>query len=298
MDKHREIKQGLVFNIQRYSLDDGPGIRTVIFLKGCPLKCRWCANPESQQKQPQILFQAELCHSCGKCQQVCPNTKNNSCEGCGKCVKACWYGARKISGKWMTVEQIMASIRKDASYYRSSNGGITLSGGEPLSQIDFTEAILSECRRENIHTAVETCGYVPWNTFERVLPLLDLVYCDFKHIDDAKHHAYTGQGNAQILNNIQMLCDHCQNLIVRIPCIPKFNDDPQTLEQMINTLANMGVKFIELLPFHRFGSGKYQELDRIYDYKDTPPMKPEQLRFALDFGAAYNTNVQIKERRG
>lgn len=292
------MERGLIFNTQRYSVDDGPGIRTVIFLKGCSLECRWCANPESQLARPQVLFQAELCRDCGRCRKVCPEGEGGACAGCGKCAAACWYGARKMCGEWMDVDQAMNVIRRDAPYYRASGGGVTLSGGEPLAQIDFVEAVLAACRREGIHTAVETCGCVPWSSFERALPLLDLVYCDFKHLDDQKHRAYTGQGNARILENLRKLCARCENLVVRIPCIPEFNSSPRELEGMIRALRDMGARHVELLPFHRFGSGKYRELGRAYDYENTPPMKAEALRFALDFGSAYDIDVQIRERRG
>lgn len=292
-----EMRQGIVFNVQRYSIDDGPGIRTVVFLKGCPLRCRWCANPESQRMGPQILFNAERCQHCGKCAQVCPN-KGASCAACGACAEGCWHGARTLCGESWTVERVMDAVLRDVQYYRRNGGGVTLSGGEPLMQGDFAAAILERCRAEGIHTAIETAGCVPWSALEAALKNLDLVFFDCKHVDEQKHRAFTGVDNALILENLEHVLHCFENVVVRVPCIPGFNAAEEDVEQILKRLKEMGAREVELLPFHRFGSGKYRELGTRYEYEEIPPMRPDELAFAGRLGEKYGLDVRVKERRG
>src|SRR5665647_2040797 len=191
--------RGLVFDIQRFSIHDGPGIRTTVFLKGCPLQCRWCCNPESINPHPELLFNPELCIGCGKCIEVCPTgvasktgTDRSLCKSCGKCAETCYAEARYIKGQYMTPQDVIDTAVKDVTFYNRTNGGITFSGGEPLQQIDFLEETLLICQQKGLSTAIETCGYVAWERFERIAHLVDVFLFDIKSSDSDKHLEYTG----------------------------------------------------------------------------------------------------------
>lgn len=291
------MKQGIIFNMQRYSLDDGPGIRTVVFLKGCPMRCRWCANPESQQMQPQIMIDQSLCRSCGSCVQVCPNGCAQGCIACGQCADACWYSARRLCGERISADRIVQLALRDADYFRQSGGGVTLSGGEPLLQSEFAAEILRLLRAESIHTAIETAGHVPWASIQNALPHLNLIYFDCKHVDTDRHRSYTGVGNELILENLERLLAAFENVVVRIPCIPGFNQSESDLDSILAKLKKIGAQRVELLPFHRFGSGKYRELGARYAYEDIPPLKADDLAYAAALGEKYALNLTIHERR-
>ena len=190
---------GTVFDIQRYSLHDGPGIRTTVFFKGCNLRCRWCHNPESQRPGPQLMFYAHKCVGCGACAAVCAKTHTPECDGCGRCARVCRHNAREISGKRIAAEEALKSALRDLPFYRIGGGGITLSGGEPLLHPDFAAAILRGANAAGVHTAIETAANVPWPIFERLLPFTDLVLCDVKGVNEAQHIENTGVSNRLIL---------------------------------------------------------------------------------------------------
>jgi len=227
-----------VFDIQRFATKDGPGIRTLVFLKGCPLHCQWCANPESQLASPQVLYDPVKCKGCGRCIRACPSgaisphpdfgmyTDPERCTSCGACVEACFFSARKISGKSYTPSKLVTLLEKDLPYFRQSGGGVTFSGGEPLVYPEFLRQVLSLCTEKGIDVAIETCGQVPWESFEAVLPTgkgspgVSLVFFDFKHIDPELHRQYTGMDNRLILQNLRKLSGVFSNLVVRIPVIP------------------------------------------------------------------------------
>lgn len=295
------MERGIVFNVQRYSVDDGPGIRTTLFLKGCPLHCQWCANPESQEPVPQVLFSKEKCRDCGQCIKNCPagtaRANSQECLNCGSCVSNCWYGARTLCGESMSTDRVMEHLLRDAAYYDRSGGGITLSGGEPLMQAVFISEILIRCKQAGINTAIETCGCAPWDKLNAVREHLDLIYFDVKHHDAEKHRAFTGGGNAQILENLKKLNACHNNVIVRVPCIPRFNDTEVEIEGILKCISEHGGKNVELLPFHRFGSGKYSELGRVYAYENTLPMKASKLFFAVELGKSYGLNVSVRQRQ-
>lgn len=291
------MSKGIVFNIQRYSLDDGPGIRTVVFLKGCPMRCRWCANPESQSMERQVMLDASLCHGCGSCKNACPGACAQPCVGCGNCSDACWYGARRMCGDEMTADQVMELVLRDRDYYRQSGGGVTLSGGEPLLQAEFALELLKRCRAEDIHTDVETAGHVQWTNIESALPYLNLIYYDCKHVDDDKHRQYTGVKASLILENLEKLLARFENVVVRIPCIPGFNHSPEDMDCILKKLSEIGARKVEVLPFHRFGSGKYHELGMDYDYEDIQPLKAADVAYALELGEKYGLDLSIRERR-
>ena len=265
--------KGVIFNIQRYSIHDGPGIRTTVFFKGCSLHCFWCQNPESQVMLPQIFIYHDRCTLCGKCVEVCPTgashlSINNSkidrakCIICGKCVQSCPREIRKLVGQYFIVDDVIKEIMRDVKYYENSHGGITLSGGEPLLQPLFVNALLTKCKSNGLHTAIETAGDVPWNSFETVLDLVDLVLFDIKIMDDSRHIAGTGISNKRILENTRLVCRR-KPMIIRMPLIPGFNDSKEdviALARFVKT--ELGHLPIELLSYNKMGESKYQLLDR------------------------------------
>ena len=268
--------RGVIFNIQRFSIHDGPGIRTTVFLKGCNLRCLWCHNPESVQKRPEVQFFPEKCLACGSCSAVCPHDaqlqqdnqrvyQRELCQVCGKCIDECFSDALVLSGEERGVEDILAEIRKDEEYFRSSGGGVTFSGGEPLLQPDFMHEILTECRKLGLHCAVDTAGNVAWQTFARIAPLTDLFLYDVKAFHAPIHRAATGVGNRLILENLKRLAGLGKPIWVRIPVIPGINDEPDEILEIARFLQPLkAVEWVELLPFHSLGAEKYASLGREY----------------------------------
>jgi len=271
---------GKVIEIERWSTSDGPGTRTVVFLKGCPLKCPWCANPESQNLMPQIGIFAARCVGCGACQRECPQkvaipakegafTDDGTCLYCGRCTQFCHSNARTWLGQEMSADEVMQTIKKDMVFYRKSGGGITFSGGEPFIQVEFLAELVQKCRKLGIHTTVETCGCFAWEKCQEVIKLIDLVIYDIKHMDDAEHEKLTGASNQINLQNAQHISDMGQTMLVRIPIIPTLNDSPENvqatakfaLEHLPSALG------IELLPYHRLGESKYAALGIPYSLK-------------------------------
>lgn len=279
--------EGVIFNIQRYSLHDGPGIRTIPFLKGCPLSCKWCSNPESQRPQPEIIFQRKNCIDCGKCVSVCRfnalskvNTyfvDRNRCTSCGECTKVCPTQALELKGKRMTVWEVMQELEKDESIYRRSNGGITLSGGEPLSQPEFATELLKACKKKGWHTAIETSSMATKEAVEMVFPYVDLALADIKAINPVIHKEATGVHNQQILENIIKI-SYMTDVVVRIPIIPDFNDNIQEVRAIVEFTKLMhNVDTIHLLPYHSYGENKYNLLGRIYPMGSTASIAEERM---------------------
>ena len=254
------ILKATIFDIERNSYVDGPGIRTTVFFKGCNLRCAWCHNPESQSPKPQMMFYKNKCTGCGKCKEKCPNHLE-SCELCGKCTLYCPHDAREICGKEYTVDEVMREILKDKAFYDHSGGGVTFSGGECMLQIDFLEEILKTCKENGIHTAVDTAGCVPFEYFERILPCTDLFLYDIKCFDSEKHKQYTGVGNELILENLKRLLATDKSVWIRIPIIPTINDTEEELQGIKEYIFSCGkpAKF-ELLPYHAMGEHKYVAL--------------------------------------
>ncbi|MBO5092679.1 MAG: glycyl-radical enzyme activating protein [Clostridia bacterium] len=249
-----------IFDIQRNSFVDGPGIRTTVFFKGCNLKCAWCHNPESQNTKSELMVYSNKCIQCGKCTEKCPyNLKN--CDLCGKCALFCLQEARMICGKNYTVDEVVSEVLKDKAYYEGSGGGVTLSGGECMLQIDFATELLKECKKNNIHTAIDTAGNVPFEYFMRVLPYTDLFLYDIKCFDKSLHKKYTGVSNELILGNLKRLLSLKSNIWIRIPIIPSVNDNAGELLKIKDFIYKNGeVEKIELLPYHKIGEHKYEAL--------------------------------------
>ena len=270
-------RSGIIFDIQRYSIHDGPGIRTIAFLQGCPLSCKWCCNPESQSLKPVLLFNADVCVHCGKCLNACKqgalSTKPFSinrdvCVACGECAKVCPAGALVIKGKEMTVEQLVKELKKDAITFRRSNGGITLSGGEPLVQSDFAVEVLKACKEQGWHTAMETTGLASEEVIRKVFPWIDLVLLDIKAFDPAIHKEYTGVSNEVILKN-SILISNIAPVVVRIPTVPGVNASVNEYEAICAHVRKMnGVDTLHILPYHTYGENKYALLGKQYALKD------------------------------
>jgi pyruvate formate lyase activating enzyme len=268
--------KGVVFNLQHYSIHDGPGIRTTVFLKGCPLKCLWCQNPESQDPDPLLFFTAEKCTGCGTCAEVCPNgairlidgkskTDRERCTWCGKCVSVCPSEARSIIGREMTAEEVFEDLKTDDIFYRNSGGGVTLSGGDPVFQPDFSIAILKLCRSAGIHTALETCGFLEWGRLKNILKQTDLVLYDIKHMDSTRHKAYTGAANELILENAEKIHrDLKLPVFPRVPLVPGYNDSLENLKRTAEFIATKldGDNMVHILPYHPLGETKYLRMER------------------------------------
>lgn len=285
------MPEGIVFNVQRFTIHDGPGMRTEFFLKGCPLRCRWCSNPESQQLQPEVGVYRQKCigrRVCNACAEACPEGKElfrftvgklagidrTRCTGCLRCLPECPSDSLKRWGEKMSIEDCMTLIRRDRGYYERSGGGVTVSGGDPLLQADFVAALFRACRAEGIHTCCESTLHGPWREVEKLLPVTDLFISDLKHMDSAVHREYCGAGNEVILQNLERLTAAGRALILRIPVIPGVNDDAENIRasaDFIQERLHGRLRTLQLLSFMRLGEEKYRSLGQSY------PM--ERLRF-------------------
>lgn len=256
------MRKATIFDMVRGSYVDGPGIRTTVFFKGCNLACAWCHNPESQRIAPELMLYKDKCRGCGKCREKCPHALA-SCDLCGRCALYCPHDARELCGREYTTDEVLQTVRKDKSFYEASGGGVTLSGGECMLQLDFIEELLQKCKEDGIHTAVDTAGCVPAAAFDRILPYTDLFLFDVKCMDSEKHKRYTGVGNEQILANLLRLLAMGRPLWVRIPIVPTVNDTVGEMEAIRDLLAVCGKpERVELLPYHAMGEHKYAALGR------------------------------------
>ncbi len=296
-----EIK-GIITDIQGFSTDNGPGIRTTVFMKGCNLHCPWCHNPETLLPVPQLLFYAARCRHCGRCVSLCPQAchaddgnrhtfRRPSCTSCGACVSGCRSEALAIAGKRVGVGDILPRILADQAYYDMSGGGLTLSGGEPLLQADFCAELARRSAAEGIHTLIDTAACVAYRHFETVLPYVRDFYVDFKCPDESSYRRYTGGSLQTVLDNLRRLSDAGAAITIRIPVIPHINDDPVSCRRIAEHLKGIAVKEIHLLPFHKLGSSKYKALGLDYPYAEYPAYSPENLVRLLDSFQPYPVSI-------
>ncbi|HET7769412.1 MAG TPA: glycyl-radical enzyme activating protein [Chloroflexota bacterium] len=307
---------GLVFDVDRFAIHDGPGIRTTVFLKGCPLRCWWCHSPESQSNRIQLLYLRGRCSGCGDCVEVCPagalrrgttpvgeaallrarrradaavddglpssvEVDWTLCTQCGACAEACSPGALVMCGTWRAVDHVFAEIERDRAFFERSGGGVTLTGGEVTQQGGFARALLDRCRAAKIHTAVETCGLTPWRVLERLAEVTDLFLYDVKHMDDALHRRYTGASNAGILSNLRQLASGRakggHEVIVRVPCIPGVNDDEANIAATAAFTREVGLDTIHLLPYNASAAAKYAWIGQDYALEGAETQSREQM---------------------
>ena len=300
-----EVK-GLVSDIQRFAIHDGPGIRTLVYTKGCPIRCQWCSSPQTQEACFEILHIELNCKKCGRCVEVCPlkaitlseedgwKINRELCTNCGDCVDACPNQALELMGKWMTVTDLFREVNKDSSFYRRSNGGVTVGGGEPTMQPEFVTGFLKRCQQSYIHTAIETCAYVKWEHLEKILEYVDLVYIDIKHMDPIVHRELTGVSNEIILANASR-ASAILPMIIRIPTVPGYNDSDDNMLDTARFAAELGgnLKRIELLPYHKFGTQTYSRLGREFRLADVEPPGDDHMQRLKKIVDSCGVNAQI-----
>ncbi|MDO5135375.1 MAG: glycyl-radical enzyme activating protein [Eubacteriales bacterium] len=284
-----ENKAGVIFNIQKFSVNDGPGIRTVVFFKGCPLRCRWCANPESQLAKPQILWNQKKCIHCHHCIEICPSNAVSikkdciifdplKCSSCQRCVSECPQKALENDGYSKTIKEVMDIVTQDLVFYEESGGGITLSGGEILSQPEFAIELLLASKRQGLHTCCETTGFAKPELFRKVIKYVDYILFDMKHWNPKTHKAGTGVTNKLPLANMKYSIDAGKEVLPRIPVIPGFNNSLEDAAKLAEALHSVGANRCQLLPFHQFGENKYHLLNYSYEFENVPSLHREDLQ--------------------
>ncbi len=301
---------GIVTDFKRFAVHDGDGIRTTVFLKGCPLKCVWCHNPESISPKPELAFYSEKCTGCGECMRVCPNGAHifeagdtpdsyihkldrTKCAACGKCAEVCPSDALKLCGRRMSVDEVMKIVAEDRIFYETSNGGMTLSGGEPTLQPEFALALLRAAKEDGISTALDTCGYTKREVYESLLPYTDIFLYDIKHITDEGHIRCTGRSNRLILDNLRFLSDAGAKIEIRIPLVPGYNDDAETLDGIGQLLSTVNITKAKLLPYHSYARSKYLSLGIPDTLPDVERPSSERLEAAAKLLRGYGANVDI-----
>ena len=296
---------GFIFDIKKYAIHDGPGIRTTVFFKGCPLQCRWCQNPESWKQEPELGLRTGRCVRCGQCVKVCtrgattfindkPSINASKCDLCGECVDACVAGAREIIGRKISVGEVMTEIEKDIVFYEQSNGGVTFSGGEPLMQPVFLLTLLKQCQLQTIHTAVDTSCYAKPDILGKISEKTDLFLCDIKHIDSGMHKRFTGVENNLILTNIKRLSETGKEIIIRIPIIPGFNDDKTNIEATAKFISSLShISRVDVLPYNRGGMEKSSRLSADYKLIQAEPPTDDKINSIADTLKTYGFEVKI-----
>ncbi len=283
-----------IFNVQKYNMYDGPGVRTIVFFKGCPLRCQWCSNPESQRSVPEVLFRHDRCVHCGACVPVCPVgihritdagkhevNRSINCIGCRACEEHCPESALSIAGEKKSISELLEIVEEDRPFYEISGGGITLSGGEAMMQPQAAESLLAACQSRGINTAIETCGYAKQDVLRRIARFMDLFLFDLKHMNSEKHLELTGVRNERILSNLKFLLNEGYRVAVRMPLLRNVNDSKEEIIEVINFLRPYaGYKNfigVNMLPYHKLGVNKYRQLDREYPVAGDPVLSDEDL---------------------
>jgi pyruvate formate lyase activating enzyme len=311
---------GMVFDIKKYSINDGPGIRTTVFLKGCPLDCWWCHNPESKSLQPELMYRANRCTLCAECVDDCPlnaieihphplplslgergwgegafaTTDRTVCDNCGICAEVCYNGARELLGREMTVTEVMKEIERDVPFFDQSKGGVTFSGGEPLMQRKFLAEVLHACRAHDIHTVVDTSGFASWEVIESLRGDVNLFLYDLKSMDDERHKQYTGVSNQLILENLEKLSAVGAKCVVRIPLIPGVNDDEGNLRASGEFLARLkSLVAVDLMGYHEIAKGKYEALGMEYRLPEMKAPSAEKMQLAAKMLEDFGLNVKV-----
>ncbi|MDY0041289.1 MAG: glycyl-radical enzyme activating protein, partial [Desulforhabdus sp.] len=278
--------------IQRFCVHDGPGIRTVVFFKGCPLRCQWCQNPETIESDPELAVYSSSCILCGLCVIACPVQaislspegdmclNSDKCSSCGTCARVCYAHARKLVGRNWTVDQVLTALLKDITFYKNSGGGVTLSGGEVSLYPAFASSLLRRLKECGVRTAIETCGYANWKNLRQIIQHADLVLFDIKHSDPQKHRQFTGNCNSIILENLKRTCELGCEVVARVPLIPGFNDDEGTIREIAQIAIDNAIRNIDLLPFHQIGQAKWAAHGKPYEFMEVQSIQSEKVEFA------------------
>ncbi|WFD11752.1 choline TMA-lyase-activating enzyme [Tepidibacter hydrothermalis] len=303
-------RKAFIFNVQKYNMYDGPGVRTLVFFKGCPLRCKWCSNPEGLERKYQVMFKSESCMDCGACVSVCPvgiHTINKEgkhvldhsidCLGCNKCKEVCTKAALSIVGEVKTVSELLEIIEEDQDFYDVSGGGVTLGGGEVTMQPEFAANLLMACKQEGINTAIETCGYAKRESILQVAQFTDLFLYDLKHIDSERHYQLTGVRNERILENLKELLRRRYNVKIRMPLLKGVNDSQNEIKRVIEFLMPYrdykNFKGIDLLPYHKLGVNKYNQLGMKYQIEEDPKLSNEELEIIESWIKEYDFPVSV-----
>lgn len=304
-------RKAIVFNIQKYNMYDGPGIRTLVFFKGCALRCKWCSNPESQSRRFEVLFKKNVCVNCGACVSVCPvgiHTMTNAgachvvdrtkdCINCGKCVHACPESALAIAGERKGISELLEVVEQDWMFYENSGGGVTVGGGEPMMQHEAVANLLLACKHKGINTAMETAGYAKPEVVSALAEVVDLFLFDIKHMNPEKHYELTGVRNEMILSNLQWLLENGYNVNIRMPLLKGYNDDDAEMHAVGKFLSahsgRKNFKGVDLLPYHKMGVSKYAQLDMEYAITDNPVLDDDDMRRMEDILKSYGLNVKV-----
>lgn len=302
-------RNAFIFNVQKYNMYDGPGVRTIVFFKGCPLRCKWCSNPESVKQIFQILYKRNMCVNCGACIKVCPAgihtlnngihgvKRNNDCTGCRKCKDVCPQAALEIAGEIKSLTELLNMVREDAMFYEMSGGGVTLGGGECTMQAEAAKNLLMACKQEGINTAIETCGYAKTEKLLEMAEYVDLFLFDIKHMNPERHNELTGVSNDLILHNLTELLKHRHHVTIRMPMLKGMNDSQDEIRKVIEFLSpykeHPNFKGIDLLPYHKLGVNKYNQLDQVYPIEGDPSLTEAEIDRIEEWIKTYQFPVRV-----